>query len=156
MGTATRSAERAEFLAGLVTTALEGGIGYWSAAEEYRWFDPDNDGGTAEPGPGGTANAYAVIVPDGEESDGDHWPTLPDGRRGFRLDLDAVDRALALIRRGGVPGWPDGGQVRRDVLICDENNGQDVPGAEAWAGDLDADAADWVAQVAVFGQVVYG
>jgi hypothetical protein len=34
---ATRSAERVDFLAGVLTTAVEGGIGYWSMAEGYTW-----------------------------------------------------------------------------------------------------------------------
>jgi hypothetical protein len=150
-----RSAQRAEFLAGIVTTALEGGIGYWSAAEGYRWFAPDLAGGTAEPGPGGTANAWAVIVPE-EGCDGDHWPTLPDGSRGFRVDLDAVELGLRRIAAGGVRGLSDTGSTRRLVMVCDRFDGRDVDGAQYWTGDLDSDAADVIVQVAVFGEVIYG
>ena len=33
----TRSEERTQFLADVITIALEGGVGYWSEAHEYRW-----------------------------------------------------------------------------------------------------------------------
>jgi hypothetical protein len=150
-----RSPQRAEFLAGIITTALEGGIGYWAAAEEYRWFDPDLSGGTAEPGPGGTCTAYAVLVPNQGEAGSEDWPVTDDGPR-FTLTLDEVARALGLIRAGGVPGLSDTGMIRRMVMVCDRYNGQDVDGAAFWAGDIDADVADAIVQVAVFGDVVYG
>jgi len=34
-----RTEERLEFLHGIFTTALEGGIGYWSVCDAYHWGD---------------------------------------------------------------------------------------------------------------------
>ena len=34
-----RSAERVEFLSDIITTAVEGGIGYWAEILTYKWVD---------------------------------------------------------------------------------------------------------------------
>lgn len=41
MTTPTITAERAQFLADVIVGALEGGIGYWATADNYRWHYPD-------------------------------------------------------------------------------------------------------------------
>lgn len=138
-------ADRQSFYAGIISTALEGGIGYWSAAEEYRWFDPYLEGGSCEPGPQGTANAYAVIVPADEESSWAEWPEHDGGQR-VRVGIELVRRAVNQIVRGEV-----GHHIRDDIVTKIRR------GLREWdAGEIDADAADVIVQVGVFGKVVFG
>jgi hypothetical protein len=137
--------DRRDFYASIVTTALEGGIGYWSAAEEYRWYFPDIDGGRAEPGPDGSANAYALIVPADEDSDGDHWPKDAGGEPCARVTVDNVRRGLRQIVSG--EGQLVGEETRRRFALA----------LREWdAGDLDAGDCDMIVQVAIFGKVIYG
>jgi hypothetical protein len=132
----TRSPERQEFLSDIITTALEGGVGYWSVATAYEWFDPTTSGGTATPGPNGTANAYATI----HETEGDDAIGPP-----LLVDVDAIARALGIMRKGTPEGW-NAQDVARCLAASAAND----------AGDIDAGDADCIVQVAVLGSVVYG
>lgn len=126
-----RSPEREEFLADILTTALEGGIGYWSEATEYRWE------GLAH------KDYYAVIVDaeaDGEDED------FPESR----IDIDVIAKGIATIK--GFDYQPnyfgDGGAYWREFLLADRTNGED--------GDYDAIVADWIVQAGLFGEIIYG
>jgi hypothetical protein len=134
--TRPRTPERAEFLTDVITTALEGGIGYWAVASSYRWYHPTLDGGTATPGPNGTANAYATI----HETEGDDAIGPP-----LLVDVDAIARALGIMRKGTPEGWN-----ARDVARCL------AASAANDAGDIDSGDADCIVQIAVLGSVVYG
>jgi hypothetical protein len=139
--------ERRKFYADVLTGAVEGGVNYWAAVEGYRWFDPELEGGSAEPGPDGSPNAYAVIVPNGvEESDGDFWPQA-DGASRARVTVESVRRAIGQIVRGDVPGWPkDTGTARRIARAQRE-----------WdSGDLDGSDCEQIVQVAIFGKGIFG
>jgi hypothetical protein len=132
-----------DFLASVITTAVEGGIGYWSFAEDYRWFFPgipSSDlagyrGGTAEPGPDGTANAYMTLHPN-DDDESDFKPKT--------IEVEDIMRALNTLM---VNESLVNTQLRRTIL-------------RAWftedAGDIDADCADVLVQIAMFGKVVYG
>lgn len=133
-----RTPERARFLAAIVTTALEGGIGYWSQAEDYRWWDPELDGGTALH-EDGICNAYAVIC----DQEGD------DPDKCYLVTVDDVARALGILRKGPVKFLDDG--QRADIVAQDRANGDDENHQ-----DIDATLADCIVQVALFGEVVYG
>jgi hypothetical protein len=133
--TTRRSPERAQFLADIITTAVEGGIQYWARVTAYRWYSPDLDGGTAEPGPGGTANAYAIVV-DGEDED----------QVGHEVGLDDIARVLNGLRSAEPPKYWNADAVRRVIAANRDND----------AGDIDADDADVILQLAIFGEVVYG
>lgn len=142
----TRTRKRADFLAGFVTGALEGAIGYWAAAETYRWYDPSyppEDNGSAEPGPDNSANAYAELVPD-DPHDTDHWPVDKNGEKRFLLDLDAVDKVLKNVRLAPIPNFRAARLMWADYTEdhCEAN--------------LDAEDYDVVAQLAAFGEVIYG
>jgi hypothetical protein len=133
----TRTPERQEFFADIITTALEGGVGYWSQASEYRWFSPSLDGGTATPGPNGTANAYATLH-ETETDDGELGPALI-------VAVQDIARVFGLLRLGTPKGWNDRDVARMLTAYreCD-------------AGGIDSLDADCIVQVAVFGEVVYG
>ena len=59
---------REGFLADVIVTAVEGGIGYWADVQEYRWYFPDLSGGTAEPAPHGGGNAWATLTVKDEDA----------------------------------------------------------------------------------------
>lgn len=142
---ASTLSERREFYADIVTSAVEGGIGYWSAAEVYKWFDPKLDGGTAEPGPQGTANAYAIIVPADEEAATAEWPKYDGECPSALVDVDLVRRAVGKIVRGQLS------HELRDDLVTSIRTGYRAFDAS----HVDAEAADVIVQVGVFGEVVF-
>ena len=113
---------REQFLDDVVTTALEGGIGYWSVCSAYEW-----DGVPAR-----------AQIQEFDESTGEPFGPLME-----------VDRAL--IRRG-----------IKDILSGESNTGESLIGMVAAAnatndaGDVDADVADAIVQVGLFGNLVYG
>lgn len=72
---AVRSVERAEFLDDVITTAVEGGTGYWAVVHAYKWVD-------LKPG-----EVYAVI----EEIEDPQAP----GRH--RIDADLIARGIGRV-----------------------------------------------------------
>jgi len=129
MTTPTR--ERKQLLCDIFTTALEGGIGYWSAAEEYHWrldvpdetpFDESQD----------LDGFYAVIE------------DLEDGKV-YRIDADVIRMGIGYIADGIAQVRSD---IRATVLLLDRTNGEE--------GDYDAETADCIVQAGLFGEVVYG
>lgn len=125
-----RSAERNDFLTNVVVTAVEGGIGYWSQVDQYKWFFPDLAGGTHEPSPGNGANASAIVH---ELNDaGDDYK-----EEGVLFDLDAVERGI------------------KKAILCGH---LEIATASSIndAGDLDANHADVICQFAILGDIVYG
>jgi hypothetical protein len=157
----TLSEDRKDFLHGLFTTALEGGIGYWSACSDYHW-SVDGDGTNAD-----VDGFYAVIHPteDGWGVFGDPKGTVGDceeDRKPLRIDLGVVWRGAmwmnlyvqGLVDDKGkvvpfneVKPWKDGHYYWQYVQAFNSN------GAD---GDYDADVADMIVQFGLFGEVVYG
>ncbi|MDH6462084.1 hypothetical protein M2302_002259 [Micromonospora sp. A200] len=134
--TRTRSAERIEFLDGLLVTAIEN-YGYgWFLVHEYE---------------GEGADAYAVIEPEDE----------PGTKH--RVDIDTMAKGLGVIRRAVMRETERDGEVlhnaetgerlymgralRKDILDADRTNGDE--------GDIDVVGALAVLECALFGQVVY-
>lgn len=139
--TRTRNPKRNSFLADVLTTAMEGGIGYWSCATSYEWFDPDMTSGTASPAPGGGGNAYATL----------ELTEVPDGGDTVReLNLDTVAVGLRKISSGEVQV---SSKARRTVTVCNISNST---APEDFRGDIDADLADQIVQAGMFGDVVFG
>jgi len=133
----TRTPEEADFLTRVITTAVEGGINYWASVSGYHWHFPDLDGGTARPGPGGSANAYVTVHENHTEGRG----------RSFILGLNGIDRALRRITAGPVEHMSE---QRRERIRRAFHGDEDA------RTDLDAFDAEEVVQVACFGKVVYG
>lgn len=130
-----RSAERDDFLASVIVTAVEGGIGYWSSTATYRWGFPGE--GTSRETAGEVTRAYAYAVLHDEEGDEPETQWL--------LGPERVDRALTRLREGSVPGLAEGNRA----LVCGADAVND-------GGLVDAEMADWIVQVALFGEVRYG
>jgi hypothetical protein len=133
----TRTPQEADFLTHVIVTAVEGGINYWASVSGYHWHFPDLDGGTARPGPGGSANAYVTVHENDTEGRG----------RSFILCLNGIERALRRITAGPVEHMSEQRRERiRRALHGDEDA----------RTDLDAFDAEEVVQVACFGEVLYG
>lgn len=129
---AKRTSERVQFLADVLTTAIEGGVGYWSYAEDYRW-DLEKY----------TADEIGVTLSDcNDEDDPDFPPT--------RVTLDIIAKGIGVIKRmEHAPNYfGDGGSYWKQFLLADRTNGED--------GDYDAIVADWIVQAGLFGEIVYG
>lgn len=131
-----RTAAREEFLADILSTAVEGGINDWSVVSSYKWVDLPN----AEH----HAIVHEVDPEEGIEEDEDGYAI-----RGMLLSIDVIARGIGVIK--GFDYQPnyfgDGGEYWRQFLLADRTNGED--------GDYDAIVADWIAQAGLFGEIRY-
>ena len=122
--------DREQFLSDVLTTAVEGGINYWSAVSNYRWQDAN---GNAVP-------ASVTVHEMDDELGGYKEPGVPITTKeigaAIRRIMDINDEIKYL-----------GNHVRKEVFAASMDND---------AGDIDADIADTIMQVAVLGEVRYG
>jgi hypothetical protein len=134
MPTMTRSLERQEMYVNIITTAVEGGIGHWASVQDYHWYYPGLDGGTAEH-EAGVPNAYVTLSEDEPSDDDNPGP--------FEITVEKI-----------APHWQ---KILKDKLlpehILSRFRAFDREPEEA---DLDADDCDAVVQIACFGEYVYG
>ncbi len=156
----TMTKGRKEFFHYMFTTALEGGIGYWSVAQAYHWsklVGDDQPKNRVEDLDG----FYAILTPSEED-----WGVQEAYVRGYylipideneplRVDLAVIERGWNLMLNKVIeatksedPEAPFSRQYLRQAVIqwltdCRE-------------GDSDADVADMVVQLGLFGEVVYG
>ena len=141
--------------AAILTTAIEGGVGYWAAAAEYE------PGDFALPGDAGARTApedlpVASVLP---ADDGRAWfaarpvpeqplAAWPDDDGALRpvlvLTVDTVARGLRAIMAEP--------QTRAARLLAHAVRGGDLYGATSL---VDADLADVIVQVGAFGREVY-
>lgn len=132
-----RSPERTQFLADILTTAVEGGINYWAEVSDYTW-DFDNPGVAF-------VRVYCIEDDDVIRVDaakrGDLTP--PEG---VPVDIEKIAKAIARILDPQIPTDLSATNVK---MIRDASKEND-------AGDVDADLADCIMQVAVLGDVIYG
>ena len=117
----------AEFYSDIITTAVEGGIGYWSQCDEYRWQDRAPE------------DIYAVVrelAPDGSY--------VPETDPALRIDWQVIRKGLHMIVNREVP-------VRRDIFEAIQG------GYDEWdAAEIDSEAADCIVQAALLGELRYG
>jgi hypothetical protein len=142
--------DRAEFLRDVAITACEGGIGYWSCLTRYKWSATDSlDDMLPFP------EVRIIPAENTEDFDGELAPGVTgtrfvdEGRDlGLEITLTAemLERGLALIA-----------DPSKDIDL-NKASRQQIVGAAAMneAGDIDADLADHIVQVAVFGKVIFG
>ena len=124
----THSTERAEFLSDIITTALEGGIGYWAESRAYHWTTKGTDT---------TAEIREQQAHQAEHDEPGKW---------FKLDNNVIAETLKSLRDPATkcpPHW------RAALIGADFTNG-------AGGEDIDAEAADVIVQIALFGRIVYG
>lgn len=158
--TSNRTEGRKEFLHMMFVTALEGGIGYWSQCETYHWgkeiagriMSEDIDG------------FYAMLLPaEGEWGVGKAYmpyrglrdPLSIGDQEPLRVDLDVMERGVNLLvdkvieaTKSEDPNAPFSRKYLRQFVAQWLSDGDD--------GDSDADVADTVVQLGLFGEVVYG
>lgn len=134
-GPAPLSEAEQEFACDVITTFVEGGVYGWFKVRKYRWSDPFLDKGTSR-------DAQCEVL---EVEQTWHGYRPMEGAEWQPLTPRAVHLAFASLMEGPVKGLHD---KRRGQLIA------------AWvlhdAGDVDADDADVIVQVALLGEVVYG
>ena len=131
----TTVTERDKLLHYIFTTALEGGIGYWSTCDEYHWRLPVRN---ASPPPSLDEDwhgFYASI--DDDEDDGRH----------YRIDREVMERGYALAT-DPVAGW------RRLCWSTEPPPAIVREHLDDW--DYDACDADMIVQLGLFGDVKYG
>lgn len=148
-----RTEKRKQFLHNVFTTALEGGIGYWSACEEYHWHTD----GITPVGVGLPADDldgfYAIICPEEGEWGLSEAYVAEEGKvqpitdtQSLRIDIDVIERGANML-------------VGK-VLEGEFSNPYFKQFVEAWLsdgdnGDYDAHVADIVVQLGLFGDEVY-
>lgn len=135
-----RSQARGQFLAGLLTTAVENGGTGWFFVHEYRWQ-------------GLAPEAVHAVISDMEDDD-------PET---MTVTIDVMATGLAVIRNAIVATSDEGtymhnaetferlgfgGSPRDELLLSDRTNGDD--------GDYDVIGALAVLECGLFGTVVYG
>lgn len=125
--TKTKSDERKQFLIDVFTTALEGGIGYWSAAKSYHWSNTD---GTED-----FDGFYSDIV------------DFEDENKKYRIDQAVIVKGVNAILKG----TPEDLQLHQSYIIRISGASRFND-----AGEIDALDADIIVQVGLFGKVVYG
>jgi hypothetical protein len=129
--TTLATTERDLALNGLFSTALEGGIGYWSACSVYHW-GIDVDGRLRE------AKDFIAVVEDSESEDG---PEYVIDRHVIRIGAARLYRHLI--------GLGEKANAYHLAAMRDFARGN-------WADlDYDADTADLVVQFGLFGELVY-
>ena len=152
--------ERKSFLHSVFTTALEGGIGYWSVAEEYHW---GTDGGAKVVDD--LDDFYAILSP-AEEEWGlgvDHKvfitetgePQQITDDQLLRVDMKVIERGVMRLIDNVIQATVEEDDTMdfsrkylRQFVVAWLTDGRE--------GDYDADVADMVVQLGLFGEVVYG
>jgi hypothetical protein len=130
-----------ELLHTIFTTALEGGIGYWSAALTYNW----SVGGE---GVNGDLEGFHADIVDADERAGeDNFPQT-------RIDRSVIARAFERMAAGPIEYMPDGQRYR--FLSALYARLAHVSSERYFDFDFDAADADNVVQVGVLGKVVFG
>jgi hypothetical protein len=122
----------AEFCEDVLCAAIEGGIDYW--AEEINVTRREKPGD-----PVGWAYTGAIITGYDEEN---------DRTSEHEVNVDRVAKAIATILKAGIDG------DRLVGFTTYEYTRQAVAGNDS--GLIDADTADAIVQVAIFGRVVFG
>lgn len=143
----TRTADRTQFLADVLTTAVEGGIGYWARimeskrAEDGSWLEIT----VVEYEDAYDDEALGLRPGDCYESLDNLWDT---GREALAkhthvVTLDKVAHALNEVISGDYVHK----EMTARIFLANRSND---------AGEIDAYDADAVVQVAALGEVVYG
>jgi hypothetical protein len=141
---ATRSDERARFLrarflSDIITTAVEGGTGYWAQVSQYQYVDDME-----------TPPVVRICVGrrEGDETRAVLHPLRDDDsgyeQEGKVITPDVIATGISRIVSGEV-------EVRSDLKRWITEGARDNEG-----GMIDAEAADVIVQAGIFGEVIYG
>lgn len=150
--TRKRSAARTEFLTDILTIAIEGGVNYWATILEYKHSDPE---------------PYAVLVDSEDLVQDDNWDWVPsEGTEPYRVDLDVIARGVNRIVNATKKPVPFLTEAKRKVVTAASMQNDCMPDMSLtdnnrsnlghYVSDIDADVADDILQVGIFGEVRYG
>lgn len=137
---ALRTAERLQYLHDIMVTAVEGGVGYWSVAETVRSSNDDH-----------WYESYTLWCSEGGKEPVSCGNGTDDPCKGHQVTPDVVAKGLGLgtlTKAEGEAqdiGWAY--SQREHVILANR---------ESDAGEIDADDADCIVQLGVFGKVIYG
>lgn len=146
---------RKRFFHYMFTTAIEGGINSWAAVEEYQWWKPDQSGVED------LDNFYAIL-----ESSEDDWGVGRAYISEQRATMDITEtQSLRLDLHVMQRGWR---LFVEKVMAAVDSEDPEAPFSRAYFrlaivqyltdlqdGDSDADVADLVVQLGLFGEHVY-
>lgn len=142
----------------IMSTAIEGGIGYWSVARNIKYATPD-----LEPTASGRQHVDSIHYWSYELADKQEDQDWEDGE-GTEPDWHLVD--YSVIRLGIkrlFDNASNGLTLTRQYFLIDHGEwmqgylGHTAPvSSQIWGGQTDADACDTIVQLGLFGSVVYG
>lgn len=132
------SAERANFLAGVFCTAIEGGIGDWAG---IRWIKYGCDQDVFTPALASSDTPFATTSAQIWDAEKDE--ELATGVLIHTITLDSIELGIERIKAKEFELDPD---VLKCILVGDRNDD---------ASNIDAGGADAIIQAALFGELVY-
>lgn len=126
-----KSEKRKQFLFDAFVTAMEGGIGYWAYASKYHWRKDNEEGLSIDDVDGFYANIQDAECEDAFEPTTINQAVIVKGiNKIFKDDELQINQ-----------------NIRADVINASLKND---------AGYLDAESADCIVQVGLFGEIVFG
>jgi len=127
-----------KFLFDIYVTALEGGISYWADIQKYRWSKdiPEVDAEDLPTEERDDIEGFKAVIKD--------YENYFTGKR--TISKHTIERALKRICQGSVKHLNESRRER--ILKCILANEMDA--------NMDADDADCIVQIGLFGQVVFG
>lgn len=140
-----------ELLSDIVTTAVEGGIGYWSVVTRYKWRETLKQVQTRLAANNETADIEALEAlreklpfPIAEIIELEDEDKPEDENPHHTITPEVIRRGMQLAMTPGIlhPNSNTFRSVHRALMSMD-------------AGEIDADAADNIVQLGLFGRVVY-
>ncbi len=135
-----RSPERAQFLADIICTAIEGGTNGWATVFAYRWMDRETEQDLPP------QEVYAIIGDTEEfyDLDGDLTRQEVLDQIGKKIDIEVIATGIS---KALSDDFRINGTIRECIRVGDNEND---------AGMIDADAADVIVQAGLFGEIVFG
>src|SRR5262245_8041080 len=119
---------REQAIADLFCTAMEGGIGYWSACSEYKWSD----------GNGNQIKEFRAVIQDVEDDEG----------KEYVIDYHVIRRGAQRLYKH-LMDLPNPNTYHLNAMRnLAKGNFDDL--------DCDADTGDMVVQFGLFNELVYG
>ena len=126
---------RDELFHAIFTTALEGGVNYWSSCSHYQWTNPDESE---------DYKGFFAVIHDEEDEDDKENEDRGYRDRGHRIDRATISKGYKLATttyRDRISWSCD----KPPLVITDDTD---------W--DYDAGDADAIVQLGLFGDVIYG
>lgn len=153
--TTARSEKRTQFLLDVLTTAFEGGIGYWCFTRRYDiWEDPTVPSSELVQKKDPQLYIFDYQAPTQDPSDIDpeatwwkdvDWDKLP-AEHIYLVNLDVIERGLRVAWQKDLQRDPK--SYWRQMFKCDMTDSDE--------GDYDAGIADDVLQFGLFSESIYG